>query len=77
MHIHSNKIENAQLLILNCKYPSVYMQYIYRAYKYSFNIKFKAFKKDYKLYMRGILLENKPATISRDKTCGRKLLAGI
>jgi hypothetical protein len=23
------------------------------------------------------LLENKPATISRDETCGRKLLAGI
>ena len=23
------------------------------------------------------LLENKPATISRNKTCGRKLLAGI
>ena len=23
------------------------------------------------------VLENKPATISRDETCGRKLLAGI
>jgi len=28
-------------------------------------------------YSWGYLLENKPATISRDETCGRHLLAGI
>jgi len=45
-----NKIENAQLLILNCKYPSVYALYmpgICRIYADTFNIIFKFFKKDY------------------------------
>ena len=37
---NSNKIENTQLLILNCKYPSVYIGHMQGICKYSFNIKF-------------------------------------